>query len=410
MIKYFVSFLVVHAIYGGTSKIGDPVSLQLPVDNRILSAVFISTTQDKESVIPTPDEIKLHNMINAARRDPASVGFPDIPPARPLEPNINLWKAARFHSKEMIDNNYFDHDSYDANGNMYETWYERLRRFGYIHEGHIGENIAGNPTVEGAFRSWLNSPGHRANIFNPNFSEHGIGIVEGGPYGKMFTHNFGYRSIQFDLSISANDISFNPPSPKIGDTVKITASIRNNGKTHAFPVAVKFFNGNPDQGGRLLDEDTVDAIIDASGTENAIIYWYTAGENVGTREIWVKVDPGNHFSETNENNNSAYKTIVFSGVEETIPDISLNVSLNGASISFNRWIELTYSLNFPANCLLRIYDLCGRLVTTLVNERKEPGVYKIQWDRTKNSIGRGIYFCTLICNSTVITKKIIILN
>jgi hypothetical protein len=29
-----------------------------------------------------------------------------------------------------------------------------------------GENIAGNPSVTGAFQAWMNSPGHRANILN----------------------------------------------------------------------------------------------------------------------------------------------------------------------------------------------------------------------------------------------------
>ncbi|HYG57698.1 MAG TPA: CAP domain-containing protein [Symbiobacteriaceae bacterium] len=34
------------------------------------------------------------------------------------------------------------------------------------------------------------SPGHKANILNTGFTHVGIGIVDGGPYGKMFTQLF----------------------------------------------------------------------------------------------------------------------------------------------------------------------------------------------------------------------------
>jgi len=53
-----------------------------------------------------------------------------------------------------------------------------------------GENIAGNPSAAGAMRAWMNSPGHRANILNPNFTRIGIGVVDGGPYGKILTQHF----------------------------------------------------------------------------------------------------------------------------------------------------------------------------------------------------------------------------
>jgi uncharacterized protein YkwD len=55
---------------------------------------------------------------------------------------------------------------------------------------YAGENIAGAPTVEKAHSSLMNSPGHRRNILNPNYTHVGIGIIDGGPYGKMFTQLF----------------------------------------------------------------------------------------------------------------------------------------------------------------------------------------------------------------------------
>ena len=55
---------------------------------------------------------------------------------------------------------------------------------------YAGENIAGAPTVERAHNALMQSPGHRANILNPNYNYIGIGIVDGGRYGKMYTQTF----------------------------------------------------------------------------------------------------------------------------------------------------------------------------------------------------------------------------
>jgi len=53
-----------------------------------------------------------------------------------------------------------------------------------------GENLAGNPSVQGAHTSLMNSPGHRANILNPYYTHVGIGIINGSRYGKIFTQMF----------------------------------------------------------------------------------------------------------------------------------------------------------------------------------------------------------------------------
>jgi uncharacterized protein YkwD len=42
----------------------------------------------------------------------------------------------------------------------------------------LGENIAaGRPTAAATFQGWMNSPGHRANILNPHFTEVGFGYA-----------------------------------------------------------------------------------------------------------------------------------------------------------------------------------------------------------------------------------------
>lgn len=103
---------------------------------------------------------------------------------QPLSVDSRLVELARKKSKDMVDVGYFAHYS-----PTYGSPFDMMRAAG-VNYRTAGENIAGAPTVETAHRALMNSPGHRANILNPAFTHIGIGIVDGGPYGKMFTQMF----------------------------------------------------------------------------------------------------------------------------------------------------------------------------------------------------------------------------
>ncbi len=53
-----------------------------------------------------------------------------------------------------------------------------------------GENLALAPTTVFAMQGLMNSPGHKANILSENFGKIGIGVMDGGIYGKMYTQEF----------------------------------------------------------------------------------------------------------------------------------------------------------------------------------------------------------------------------
>jgi len=58
-----------------------------------------------------------------------------------------------------------------------------------------GENIAaGNSTPAATVEQWMNSPGHRANILNKNYTHIGVGYAEGGQYGCYWVQMFVGRS------------------------------------------------------------------------------------------------------------------------------------------------------------------------------------------------------------------------
>jgi len=123
----------------------------------------------------TADEQQMLNLVNGER---TKLGL------KPLVADPELVKVARLKSQDMVNKNYFSHNS-----PTYGSPFDMLKQFGITYKT-AGENIAGNGSVSGAHTSLMNSPGHRANILNTGFTHVGIGIVDGGPYGKMFTQMF----------------------------------------------------------------------------------------------------------------------------------------------------------------------------------------------------------------------------
>ncbi|HAA89759.1 MAG: Uncharacterized protein XD63_1397 [Thermoanaerobacterales bacterium 50_218] len=136
-------------------------------------------TQEKETTpglhVLTLEEKQMLDLVN---RERLRAGL------QPLVVDPKLVQLARLKSKDMVEKGYFGHYS-----PTYGSPFAMMDSFGVSYR-YAGENLAGAPTVEIAHRSLMNSPGHRANILNPNFQRIGIGIITGGPYGKMFTQMF----------------------------------------------------------------------------------------------------------------------------------------------------------------------------------------------------------------------------
>lgn len=96
-----------------------------------------------------------------------------------------LTSVANTKSKDMADNNYFDHNS-----PTYGSPFEMLQHFGITYS-YAGENIAaGQKTAQQVMNSWMNSSGHRANILNKNYTQLGVGYANGGSYGVYWTQEF----------------------------------------------------------------------------------------------------------------------------------------------------------------------------------------------------------------------------
>lgn len=108
----------------------------------------------------------------------------------PVRSNPKLDQAAQGHAADMLRRGFFDHRNPDG-----ELVRDRATAAGYTWR-KIGENIAeGQLSVDEVMKTWMNSPGHRRNILEPDFEELGIGLVVGqgprGGYRVVWAQNFG---------------------------------------------------------------------------------------------------------------------------------------------------------------------------------------------------------------------------
>jgi uncharacterized protein YkwD len=93
-----------------------------------------------------------------------------------LSLDSTLVAIARQRAQDMASNNYFSHTTLSG-GNVFNI----MDAYGYSY-ALAGENIARNnyPTsqsVDVAMDGFMNSPGHRANILEPQFTRVGIGVA-----------------------------------------------------------------------------------------------------------------------------------------------------------------------------------------------------------------------------------------
>lgn len=112
------------------------------------------------------------DLVNEVRGESRTCGNQTFASTLPLAWNGKLANAALDHSHDMAKQNYFSHTGRDNSQVA-----ERVGRQQYEYQ-IVGENLAsGHGSAKQAVAGWLLSPGHCANLMNPQFSEMGAAYV-----------------------------------------------------------------------------------------------------------------------------------------------------------------------------------------------------------------------------------------
>ena len=75
---------------------------------------------------------------------------------------------------------------------------------------------------------------------------------------------------------------------------------------------------------------------------------------------------------------------------------------------FNPWTMISYSIPQTSFVTLKVYDVLGNEVVTLVNETKSAGKYDVNFNAT--NLSNGIYFYTIKTDNFTYTKKMVLLK
>ena len=134
-----------------------------------------SNSNSNTNTTMTADEKEVFDLINKQRTQNGLSA---------LKLDTETLRVARIKAQDMVDNNYFSHNS-----PTYGTPFQMLNSFKISYKT-AGENIAGNSSNSAAVTAWMNSSGHKANILNSSFNYTGIGVVKGSKYGKIYVQLF----------------------------------------------------------------------------------------------------------------------------------------------------------------------------------------------------------------------------
>jgi hypothetical protein len=161
----------------------------------------------------TAEEVYLAELVNRARANPLAEGArlglnlaagltaaeaARLVPSEPLALNEHLTIAARAHSLDMANRDFFEHVNPDG---LNPT--QRAQAAGYA--GTAGENIAaGYTSIDQVHRAWLESVGHRKNVLSlhANFTSTfhydefgpGFAFTSIAPFYDYYTELFGVQS------------------------------------------------------------------------------------------------------------------------------------------------------------------------------------------------------------------------
>ncbi len=125
--------------------------------------------------VDTQSEKEMFNLVNKERKDR---GISELKESNALR------DVGRAHCSDMFKRRYFSH--YTPEG---LSPFDRIQAAGIDYIA-AGENLAYAPSVAIAHQGLMNSPGHRENILRKEFGTLGVGVIDGGLYGKMFCQEF----------------------------------------------------------------------------------------------------------------------------------------------------------------------------------------------------------------------------
>jgi hypothetical protein len=167
-----------------------------------------------------------------------------------------------------------------------------------------------------------------------------------------------------------------------------------------------------------IEGDSLIMFVSPSGTEPFAYQWLKNDTSItGATNFYYKIkslslkDSGNYSCEISNICGSIKQIIVKLAVQKDVHVNELRIEHGELRIypnPANVVLSIEYLVSRKGLINLKIYDIIGNEVGTLVNEVKDKGEYKIEFDAGK--LKNGVYFCKVEAGNESVTRKIVVVH
>ncbi|WP_304130778.1 VCBS repeat-containing protein [Ignavibacterium album] len=215
------------------------------------------------------------------------------------------------------------------------------------------------------------------------------------------------------------EITFQPLDSHPGDTVIVKARVHNYSLIPTpGAVKVKFYVGDPDSGGTLItalngqSEFITPGVIPARGKQEVQMQWAIPSSLPLFSRIYAVIDPDNQIDELHTNNNKGWailgKTVPTSVEDEQIYTVSDYELYQNYPNPFNPSTKIVYTIPTYGKVTIKVFDVLGREISTLVNDIKSAGQHEIEFNTAELGLASGVYFYQMkVADQTNFTKEFI---
>jgi hypothetical protein len=182
-----------------------------------------------------------------------------------------------------------------------------------------------------------------------------------------------------DLAVFEEDVTLDPPDAAVGEVTTIRAVVRNLGDVAAANVEVAFYDGDPSEGGVLLDMPVIPGLLNGGGQVLVSADWLVP-PNPETHDIYIVADPNQQQEDGNRANNTA---ILQGGLKPDLYIASLTTQPAGPDaqlFSVRVANQSGYAVS-DFGLTLRRDAVDGELLTSMtIDEPIAPGAYRdLSW-------------------------------
>ena len=173
-------------------------------------------------------------------------------------------------------------------------------------------------------------------------------------------------------------------------------------------LTVGFLKQNDDQLDGLRDSLNVEVVnrTDYPNTDNISETWQLYGHPLDS--IYMALSGDDRLEWVEYNRSISYDSITVTSVNNESFSVNSYYLSNAYPNPFNPTTKIEYKIPQSGLVSIIVYDLLGREIATLVNEKKAAGNYEVEFDGS--NLSSGVYLYQMVAGNFISTKKFIYLK